>query len=103
MESQLGVGRAGCRPRLGSSEPFTPPLLGPTVRKQDAVWAVRQKEVPPPGSEEELTLGHRGHQQLQGAVPDHPGLRVPHRTHAPQPAPGCFPDLMGDTHDSLMS
>lgn len=40
MESQLGVGRAGCRPRLGSSEPFTPPLLGPIVRKQDAVWAV---------------------------------------------------------------
>ena len=46
-----------------------------------------RKEVPPPGSEEELTLGHRGQQQLWEAVPDHPGLKSPTQYTRPPTAP----------------
>ena len=97
MESQLGVGRAGCRPRLGSSA-----LLGPQSGAARSGLCTREGAAPP-GGEEELTPGNRGHGSCAEAAPDDPGIRVPHSPHAPTGPQAAFLTSRRDTHDSRTS
>lgn len=61
----------------GAASPSRLPSWVPQSGSRMQSGLCPRKEVPPPGSEEELTLWHRGQQQLWEAVPDHPGLKSP--------------------------